>query len=242
MRIGLLVVVGATAAAHAEPATREQFEACKARRSELSVEAMKIPTAAARAEAFAAMPSCERHDDGTFAVTVAAPRPVDTTPFVPRAELAVRVGASASTILSNEVQPGGFGPYVEVEAGYQLRRHLELAAMVGYASFRDPAAFDILTGRVVDVREASFDAAARVTARYGAVSFGAGLGLEYERYPNASFATTLPLLEVHVGYTFARTRVLRAQAFATLTDGNTLFAAGFHGDLVSARLGVGVQL
>ena len=236
----VLIVVLATTPVLAEPATPEQFEACKARRRDMAAEAMKIPDANARGARLAELPTCERRADGTLDVTAPPPPVVDTTPFAPRVVLAARLGASASTILSNEVQPSGFGPYVEIEAGYHLRRHVELGAMIAYASFHDASAFDIVAGQNVDVRELSVDAAARASARYGDFAFGGGVGIEYERYANTSFSTVLPLLELHAAYAFAHARALRAQVFASATDGNTLFASGFHGDLVSVRLGVGV--
>ncbi|MDB4957376.1 MAG: hypothetical protein JWO36_4945 [Myxococcales bacterium] len=247
MRAFMFVTVAIAASpVDAAPATPEAFEACKARSRALAAEAMKIPDLQERGERLRTMPRCEHGADGTLQVIEPPPPPpVDTTPFAPHLELAARAGMATSLLLSGTLDASGVGPYVEVEAGYRIRRRFGVAAFAGYTNFHDGEIFDAVTRQMYDVREQSYNAGALLNLHYASAFFGFGIGFDYERY-GSGFATTAPMFRLHAGYTFAKARGVQAQVLAVLSDVSTPYdltgSPGSKDDLLCVRLAVGLVL
>lgn len=194
----------------------------------------------ARGELLASMPTCRRGEDGALDVTEAAPRPpAETTPFAPHFTFAASAGAAFSSMMSNQAQPSGFGPYVELEASYRFRRHLSVGLTAGYSAFHDPMVVEPIQGQTIDVAEASYEALARVNLHYAKLVLGVGVGVDYETYPNTLSAAALACAELHAAYEVARIGPVAAHVLAVLggTRGSDE-GSPTGGDLVSGRIGV----
>lgn len=229
----------------------DEFDDCKAQRLRLTAEAMKIADANERGERLAAMPTCLREPDGSTTVRAAHPRaPEDTTPFAPHLTAALRVGAAASAMSAGADTASGFGPLLELEAGWHGWRHVELAAYAGYTRFRDPqwnALVSIGPGQVMaatfDVTEQLYDAGARLRLHYGRVAFGGGAGIELEHgavVGQPAVSNVLAQLGVDGALEVARTGQFAADVVAGATvamDPNSDPAR----DVISAGLAVALR-
>ncbi|MGE5184799.1 MAG: hypothetical protein ACM31C_22155 [Acidobacteriota bacterium] len=258
MRVAVAVLAFTTSTAIAQPGATDEFEACKARRRELTAEAMTIADASERGERLAHMPTCERDADGTTRVVEAPPPPPpETEPFAPHLAVALHAGAGASSrITGSDPSVNGIGPFVELEGSWGLRRHVELAVVGGYASFRDasyavPIGFDaygnVITG-MYDVRERLYDVGARVRLRYDNVSFGCGGGVELEQaFAYAAYHDESDVLAQAVAegaYRVAQSGELSVDVLASVTaalNPGRWTSNALDRDVLSARLAVGLR-
>ena len=198
---GVLVLIGA--AAQAQPS--DELEACKARRRELTAQAMQIDDAARRGEALAAMPICRRNADGSTQVDVPQPAPVDDAPFSPRFHFAVRTGVTANMVMAaQDFEPDGAGPYLELEAGYRWERAWSASAFGSYTRFSG----EVPATQVgfLTVYDSLYDAGVRIARHHFRWWVGGGLG--YERDNNVAYegmktAHELGLVEENIGYRLA---------------------------------------
>jgi hypothetical protein len=259
MRCIVMIAIAARVAA-AQPGAQDASEACKAERRARVADAMKVEDVSERGRLLASIPECRRRDDGSLELVVPPPPPhEDTTPFAPRAELAVRTGLAASALL-----PGAYAsatatsPFVEVEVGWHARRHLAVALYAGTSRLHDPT-YTTLIGqwvidgscRVVvpmfamyDVDERLYDVGARLHFRHDRLSFGGGVGLEIDRgkayadYPDH----TNVLAEVGVDAALHLARIDRA--IVELLGIATFAVAPSEPDrdVVSLRLGLGLRI
>ncbi len=203
----------------------DEFDDCKAQRQRLTAEAMKISDVNERGRRLAEMPACVREGDGSTRVEGGLRRErEDTTPFAPHFTAALRVGAAASAMSVGTDTASGFGPLLELEAGWHAWRHVELAAYGGYTRFRDPrwnALVSIGPGQVMaatfDVTEQLYDAGARLRLHYGRLAFGGGAGVELEHgaiVGQPAVSNVLAQLGVDGAYEMARSGEFAADVVA----------------------------
>jgi hypothetical protein len=232
-------LVGGVAAA--QP-SQDPFESCKARRRELTAEAMKVADAAERGRLLAAMPSCERADDGTTAVVEPPPAAPLEPAVAPHVTAGLRVGASESaTLIGSDEPASGLGPFIELEGGWRLQRRFELALFASYSWYRDTSWMPGPTRPgTFDVHDAIYDIGARVRLHYDPISFGAGIGVELEHGGTADYPAelfTLMQLELEAAYEVTRTERLAIDMLAIATA-----ATDLERDLISVRLAFGIRL
>ncbi len=231
-------LVGGVAAA--QPGA-DPFEACKARRRELTAEAMKIADAAERGRRLAAMPSCERAEDGTTTVVEPPPATPPDPIVTPHVTAALRVGAAESaTLIGSDDPASGLGPFIELEGGWRLRRRIELAAFGSYSRYRDATWMPGVPVGTFDVHDELYDVGARMRLHYDPFSFGAGIGVELEHGGSAGYPVelfTLVQLELEAAYQAARTERLAIEVLGIASA-----ATNLDRDVVSFRLALGIRL
>jgi hypothetical protein len=180
------VVVGVAVVPHAARADEGDpdavFEACKARRRQLTREAMRIQDMIARGRKLAAMPICRRFADRSIQIVNFAPAPPPQRPR--RLHASPEVGLLAG-IGSWQVGSGGASAsFLELEGGGRVE-DVSVVAFGGYARLANATISD---------------GGMKVRLHTGDVSFGAGIGVEQCR---ASSTSELALVEGDLGYTLA---------------------------------------
>lgn len=233
----LALVVVMVGSVHAQPG--DDFEACKARRKELTAEAMKY-SAAERGERLNAMPVCRRNDDGSTAVTERAPDPIDTSAYSPLV-LGARVGVAGSAIgATNDHQPVGMGAYVDVEAGYRWTRAYSVEGYLNYSRFADDVVAVGVPGNRLHVSDRLYGGGIRATRHTFSFNFGVGAGVQIDsstRYMGVVTDHALFAAEEFVGYRFASAKYGNAGLRVMLTEG-----VGSDRQLLSVQVGVGYEL
>jgi len=172
-----LVVVAIPA--HADP--EADFAACKARRRQLTREAMKISDMIERGRALALMPICRRFGDNSVEVVGPLPPPPKLQPMPLRAEAAVTVGYGAWKGFS--LASVTSAPFLELEAGARVRG-LSVVGFAGYAQAQRSAA-----------RDSFADGGVKVRFHEGPLA--AGLGAGVEQVHDAAAGTTHPRDDMH---------------------------------------------
>ena len=234
--VAILVLTAQARASSAQPTDqdREAFEACKRRRHELTVEAMKVPELVERGRRLEAMPTC------TSTPTVASPRP-----FTGTLEVAVRAGVTDIAPGDQSFGAAGRGPYLELEAGARAGR-LTVATFVGYTSVHDPSAIvgdDPLSHADLHVNGVDVGIRAHVSVAAG-FFVGVGLGLEDWRASgtamdeNGSWTVSTDslagLLEFHAGVTLPKLGSIALQLFGMVSMSTD--------DAYTSRIAIGMQL
>jgi hypothetical protein len=231
--VGVLVATSV----HAQPS--DEFEACKARRKELTAEAMKHD-AAERGERLAAMPICRRNDDGSTSVTERAPDPIDASAYSPLV-IGARVGVAGSAInATNDHQPVGMGAYVDVEAGFRWSRAYSVQGYVNYSRFADDVFAVGVPGHLLHVSDRVYGGGIRATRHTFMFSFGGGLGAQVDsstRYMGVVTDHAMLAAEEFVGYRLASARYGNAGLRVMLTE-----AFGLDRQMLSVQVGVGYEL
>lgn len=238
----LLVLVRVAAAQPATTPTR--FETCTAERKTRMATALQIADADERARALLAMPECRREADGTTDVIDPRAPVAPEAAFQSRIEAELVAGVAASAIGYQVRQAFGFGPAVELAGAWHGWRRLSLGASAGYVGFDDSSYLGSY-----DVRHRFFDLAGRAWLHLGPAKVGAGIGVQID--DAMAFADISghrdanPFFEVAARCDVERVRFAELVVFGALSyvtsspDANNL---SYAGDVLSARLGIGVRL
>jgi hypothetical protein len=245
MRVVTVVGILGWASAHADPPSA--FETCKARRRELTAEALRVTDVVERGRQLAAMPVCRRLPDGETEVVEPPPPPApDVSPFAPHASWAVRAGVEALTADGHgELGPTGSGPHVDVEVAYRFERAWSIAAFGRYRYIVDdfvpvsnPTPVDVM---ITSIHDQFIGGGARLDRHAGAVWFGGGLGGDYEHMRGYTGVVThaLRTVEVHVGYAFWHTPYVDVHAMVELGESGKLVDASR--EMLAASLTIGVS-
>jgi hypothetical protein len=236
------------AAAAAEP---DAFEACKARRRELTADAMKVADLDARARLLLAMPTCRRFEDGHTEIVAAPARDIpDTRPFTPRLGASVFAGFGANTVISNnELAPTGVGPLVEVDVGYRANRRNSAALYATLARFsaddvvRTYGEGPIVTSLVVPhVTDTMFGFGVRGRRHTGRWAIALGLGAVVEHYNDAQdMDTTNVLRSIDAQLTCDLASTRHVGADLALDVGDAGHFTSTERELLTARLLLGLH-
>ena len=224
-----------------------EFAACKARRRELTREAMKVEDVIERGRKLALMPICRRFADRTTEVVGPVPPPPPPLSLLEvRPQVGVAAGMGTYSVGTAMALPAAYEPFFEVEAGGRLRQ-FSVLGFGGYA--RVDASFDYFDANVLrpahyEARDTLTDGGVKVRVRTGSLALGAGLGVEEAHIVGVSTTSgprdaiyELALFESDVGYSIIAPAgfVLRVRAIAST-------AAGHGGGAVSSlRLALAVE-
>ncbi len=246
VRAGWLVL-GLTRVVLAQPSTIDPndvaMDACKARRHELRVAAMKLRLAE-RGPKLVMLPECRRLPDGTTQVIDPTAQPV-LPPFTPALSIALVTGIAATRVTYPLDVASSFGPYVQLEGGWHFVRRISIGAFAAYTGFDDGS----YLGHY-DVRHRIYDVGARIRVHVGDGTVGVGLGVEID---NAlAFAdvpaTSTPNLLIAID---ARLPIMHVGRFELIVDAIVSYSAAsetptadvsIYGDVLSARLAIGLRL
>ncbi len=236
----VLVVIPSVSAA--DPDLRK-FEDCKARRQQLMPIAMQESDLEKRAHMLQELPECVREPDGRLVVTDPnAPRPPEP-PFDPGPWGSLDVGAAGSVVAYYVRPASSVGAFVDVDAAWRIDRRYSVGLFAGVEAFHDGSYLGMY-----DVHHQFYSLGARGWVHFGDLRVGPGIGALVDHA--AAFAdvpaTTAPdlLVEIAASYDLAHAGPFMFSvgghfmyARATANDPNDLSA---YGDVLSARLGVGV--
>jgi len=236
VRYVLVVVALVVGTAHAD--VEAEFAACKARRRELTREAMKIEDVIVRGRKLALMPICRRFADEHVEVVGPVPPP-PPPPSLSEVRPQVGLVVGMGTYLDNPgiALPATFEPFFQLEAGGRFRA-LSVVGFGGYT--RVDASFDYLDPKArashYDAHNTLTDGGVKLRLSSGAFAFGAGLGVEQEHVAGVStteglrdYMHDLALIEGDVGYA-----VVSPAGFALRVRAIGSTAAGHGGGAVSS--------
>lgn len=249
MRAALLVL-GVSRVAFADP-----LDACKARRHELTVEAMQLPLVE-RGPKLVRMPECRRNDDGSVEVIDPTLPPPPLPPFERQWSIAVSTGVAATQVASLITTAAGVGPFVKLEGAWHFVRRFSVALSAGFSSFDaditsnvDPVNGSI--GRYVsyEVSHRLYDVAAHVRFHLGDLIIGVATGVEFDHAlafadePETITPNLLFMLDANYPLVMLGEYRLLIAGIASYSHPSAVSATdgSLYGDVLSARLGLEVR-
>lgn len=242
-----MLVVALLFAGSARADVEAEFAACKARRRELTREAMKIEDVIERGRKLALMPICRRFGDRSTEIVGPLPPPLPPSPISlleVRPQVGLVLGIGSYAIGTSMALPVTTAPFVELEAGGRLRG-VSIVGFGGYSgidtgfTYYDPS---VLRYGRYDSHNTISDGGIKVRVGTGRVAFGAGIGVEEERERGVSTISgphdmmyELALFEGDIGYA-----IVAPAGFAVRLRAIVSAAAG-DGTVASARFALAVE-
>jgi hypothetical protein len=234
------VVVVALLVSTARADVEADFAACKARRRELTREAMKVDDVIVRGRKLALMPICRRFADRSVEVVGPVPPPPPPVSLLDvRPQVGVVVGMGTYSVGTGMQLPTVDEPFLQVEAGGRLRE-ISVLGFGGYAHVS--TSFDYIDQKLQRAHYVAYntltDGGVKARIQLGRVAFGAGAGVEQEHVTGASSTSgprdsmyELALFEGDLGYALVSragfAMRLRAIASAAFGDGGAVSSVRF---------------